>query len=167
MVGYFRKMLFALIHKALHFHQSYIYQTYRANYKLDPTFKFNGKDIIFYGEGDIIIGKNTYVGLYSTVQAVKDCFVKIGSGCSISHNVRIYTGSYDPDSNLVDRKSSKKGSVTIGDYVWIGANVFINPGISIGDNSIIGANSVVTKDVPANSIFGGVPAKLIRYKQIS
>ena len=52
----------------------------------------------------------------------------------------------------------------IGDGVWIGANAFINPGIRIGSNTVIGANSVVTKNLEANSIYGGVPAKLIRQK---
>ena len=52
----------------------------------------------------------------------------------------------------------------IEDYAWIGANVFINPGVVIGKNSIVGANSVITKNVPMNAIFGGVPAKLIRMK---
>tara|TARA_B110000971_G_scaffold188195_1_gene197812 strand:+ start:402 stop:569 length:168 start_codon:yes stop_codon:yes gene_type:complete len=54
--------------------------------------------------------------------------------------------------------------VLIGDGVSIGANAFINPGIRIGSNTVIGANSVVTKNLEANSIYGGVPAKLIRHK---
>jgi len=58
----------------------------------------------------------------------------------------------------------KYGNVIISDYVWIGANVFISPGVKIGNNSVIGANSVVTKDVEKFSIMGGVPAKLIRFK---
>ena len=93
--------------------------------------------------------------------------VKIGDGCRISHNVRIYTQTLEPDQDFSKKdKVMKTGDVIIGNYVWIGANVFINPGISIGDNSVIGANSVVTKDIPAFSIFGGVPAKLIRAKSI-
>lgn len=86
----------------------------------------------------------------------------------ISHNVRMYTSSAiaDQDFSFLPLKE-KKGNIIIGNNVWIGANVFINPGIIIGDNSVIGANSVVTKDIPNNSIFGGCPAKLIRFKKSS
>ena len=58
------------------------------------------------------------------------------------------------------------GDIVIGNGVWIGANVFINPGIRIDNNVVIGANSVVTKDIKENSIVGGVPAKLIRIKNV-
>ena len=58
----------------------------------------------------------------------------------------------------------KKGDVIIGDYCWIGANVFINPGTTVGENSVVGSNSVVTKNILPFTIYGGVPAKLIRKK---
>ena len=66
--------------------------------------------------------------------------------------------SLHPESERISK------NIIIGDYVWIGANVFINGGIEVGENSIIGANSVVTHNVSPNSIVGGVPAKLIRKK---
>lgn len=55
-----------------------------------------------------------------------------------------------------------KGDITIGNDVWIGFEAVILSGVHIGDGAIIGARSVVTKDVPAYSIVGGVPAKVIR-----
>lgn len=54
--------------------------------------------------------------------------------------------------------------VEIGNDVWIGANVTIVNGVRIGDGAIIGANSVVIHDVPAYAVYGGVPAKLMRYR---
>lgn len=80
--------------------------------------------------------------------------------------MRIYTSTaiHDQDFSVRPLKS-KSYDVEIEDAVWIGANVFINPGIKIEKNSIIGANSVVTKDVPKNAIVGGIPAKLIRMKK--
>lgn len=142
-----------------------IYERYRYKYKLNSGFRFNGLNILFYGNGEIIVGDDSYIGGYSTIQAIAEYKVIIGSKCQISHNVRIYTGTdkADQDFSLSDR-IVKNGNVIIEDYVWIGANVFINPGITIGKNSIVGANSVVTKNIIPNTIVGGVPAKLIRNK---
>ena len=141
------------------------YRQYRKKYSISELFKFNGKDILFYGEGKIICGENSYIGNYSSIQAGENCTVTIGNNCHISHNVRIYTVS-----NLADQafnapvKQAVEANVTIDDYVWIGANVFINPGVSIGRNSVIGANSVVSKNIPPNTIWAGAPIKLLKEK---
>lgn len=55
--------------------------------------------------------------------------------------------------------------VIIGNGVWLGANAVIVPGLKIGDGSIVAAGAVVTKDVPTNSIVGGVPAKVIKARE--
>ena len=52
--------------------------------------------------------------------------------------------------------------IVIGKNVWIGANAMIVPGVTVGDNAIIGAGAVVTKDVPANAVVAGVPAKVMK-----
>lgn len=139
----------------------------RKEYHIPSSFRFNGTHIYFYGEGNLVIGEDSYIGNYSTIQIDKDATVEIGKACSISHNVRMYTTSKIPDYDFSDNENvpNKVGDITIGNYVWIGANVFINPGITIGDNAVVGANSVVTKNIEPNSIYGGVPAKLIRMKK--
>ncbi len=66
----------------------------------------------------------------------------------------------------VKRNTSEddKGEVTIGNDVWIGARVTLGRGINVGDGAIIASNSVVTKDVPAYAVVGGIPARIIRYR---
>jgi len=143
------------------------YKALRYQYNISPEFRFNGKEIQLYGTGCITLGAQSYIGSYSTLQASEGYEITIGKNCKISHNVRIYTSSAIPDQDFSSLALKEKfGNVIIGDHVWIGANVFINPGIHIGSNAIIGANSVVTKDVPAFSIVGGVPTKLIRNKNL-
>lgn len=144
------------------------YSNYRHEYDLHRNFAFNGAYIQFYGEGEIRAGEGSYIGGLSTVQAVSGCSVTIGAGCRISHNVRMYTQSADADADFsCANPPEKQGDIVIGDYCWIGANVFINPGVTVGRNAVIGANSVVTKDIPSDEIWGGVPAKLIRRKNIA
>jgi len=145
------------------------YNTYRIKYNIDKTFIFNGVDIEFYGEGEIIIGKNSYIGNRSAIASVSGQKVLIGNNCSISHNVRIYTINRNPIDIINNNTeiNQKKGNVSIGNNCWIGANVFINQGIHIGDNVVIGANSVVTKSFPSNVIIAGTPAKIIKTGNLS
>lgn len=144
------------------------YNFFREKYNILSNFDFAGTDIRIYGEGEIILGNNSYIGTNSTIQLTEGYKVEIGDNCQISHNVRMYTSSADPDQDFTIKKTKppKKGHIVIGNGVWIGANVFINPGVTIGNNAVIGANSMVTKNVDEFAIVGGVPAKFIRYKRI-
>lgn len=156
-------LLYKIINKIRLFYYNLRYRIYRKTYKIDTTFSFGGIDIELYGEGEIILGKNSYIGNRSALASEKDCKIVIGNDCAISHNVRIYTINRDPNSII--NNSEKKyitGDVIIGNNVWIGANVFINQGVTIGSNVVIGANSVVTKDILSNSIAVGAPAKVIK-----
>lgn len=98
---------------------------------------------------------------------ILDCGrVTIGDNCLMAPNVQIYTAHHP--LNPKHRKNDENyyelcSPVTIGRNVWIGGQAVILPGITIGDNSVIGANSVVTKDVPANVVVAGNPAKIIRH----
>ena len=106
-------------------------------------------------DGDIKIGKNTYLQRYC--QVVGD--VTIGDDCSIASGVCMWANTHIHNIGIPD--GVKRSKINIGNNVWIGTNAFIREGITIGDNCIIGANSMVTHNVPDNTIVGGVPAKII------
>lgn len=61
-----------------------------------------------------------------------------------------------------DRRSTYPAPIVLGRNVWVGANVTILQGVTIGDNSVVAAGAVVTKDVPPNTVVGGVPARVIK-----
>ena len=162
----FRRILASIYGRFRTAYYEHRYDHFRKKYKITSNFKFSGTDIRIYGNGKIETGNDSYIGSYSTIQLSEGTKVAIGDKCQISHNVRMYTSTDTADQDFLagDRKT-KSGDIIIGNGVWIGANAFINPGVNIGDNAVVGANSVVTKDIPANAIFGGVPAQLIRYKK--
>lgn len=86
--------------------------------------------------------------------------ITIGDDALIGHNVVIATLNHAIDP--AERATTEPAPVRFGARVWIGANATILPGVTIGDGAIVAAGAVVTKDVPPNTIVGGVPARFIR-----
>jgi maltose O-acetyltransferase len=161
------RIIYKILNRVFTYYHHQAHLQYYVKYGLPKSFRFNGPFITVYGNGDFVAGERSYIGSYSTVQLAEGHKVQIGEGCRIGHNVRMYTRSLEADSDLSDPKkhSKRTGDIIIGDWVWIGANVYINPGVTVGDHSVIGANTVVTRNVEPYSIVGGVPARLIRYKK--
>jgi acetyltransferase-like isoleucine patch superfamily enzyme len=141
------------------------YETYRSQYDIDSTFGFYGVGIRLYGDGDIVAGRNSYIGRYSRIQAGADATVCIGEECHIAQNVTMYSKSNLADQDFSEPEhKSYTADIIVGDYVWIGNGVFITPGTEVGKNTVIGANSVVTRDIPPHSIAVGTPAKVTKFK---
>jgi len=112
-----------------------------------------------YGK-NIEIGNNFFANYNCTILDVGK--VIIGENVQFAPNVSLYTAGHPihPDS----RNSGYEYGIgiTIGDNVWLGGNVVVNPGVHIGNNVVIGAGSVVTKDIPDNMVAVGNPCKVIR-----
>lgn len=107
---------------------------------------------------NITVGKNVFINACCNFQDQGG--ISIGDGSLIGHKVVLATlnHGFEPD----DRGSLYPAPIVIGRNVWIGASATILPGVSIGDNAIIAAGAVVSKDVEANTVVGGIPAKFIK-----
>ena len=134
------------------------------------------KKIISLGTGSKV-QENVYLGNGTNIS--------IGSNCQINANVRldnvcigndvmiarecIFLGkmhNYEStDVSMINQGNVDVQQSIVEDNVWIGARVIVMPGIVIRSGAIIGAGAVVTKDTEANAIYGGVPSKLIKYRQ--
>jgi acetyltransferase-like isoleucine patch superfamily enzyme len=104
--------------------------------------------------GRLEIGNGTYLNRNTLVHA--STHVRIGANCQVSWDVVIM----DSDMHSIPGKQSEK-AVFIEDDVWIGCRAIILKGVRIGRGAVIAAGSVVTKDVPPNTVFGGVPARFL------
>ena len=107
---------------------------------------------------NIKVGKRVFIN--SCCRFQDQGGIEIGDDCLIGHNTTIATLNHD--FNPENRANLTPYPVKIGNKVWIGSDCTILPNVTIGDGAIIGAGSVVTKDVPANCIAVGNPAKVIR-----
>jgi len=109
---------------------------------------------------NIEIGENFYSN-YNLI--ILDCAkVTIGNNVYVGPNVGIFTAGHPIHFAVRNQEFEYAFPVIIGNNVWIGGHVVINPGVTIGNNSVIGAGSVVTKDIPPNVIAVGNPCKVLR-----
>lgn len=132
--------------------------------KYDKNSKFENN--IYISDGTKLeIGKFCRINEHVFLQGL----IKIGNYVMIAPYVTIHSSTHiyseDTAQPMVLNGLTEDKLVTIEDDVWIGRNVVILPGITIGRGSIIGANSVVTKNIEEYSIYGGVPAKLIKKRK--
>jgi len=88
--------------------------------------------------------------------------ITLGDNVLIGPHVQLLTPTHSLDPER--RRAGWEGGepITVGDNVWIGGGAIICPGVSIGANSIVGAGAIVTKDVPANVVVAGNPARVIK-----
>ena len=104
------------------------------------------------------LGKNVFINLGCRFQDTGG--ITIGDGTLIGHGTTLTTLNHAIDP--ARRADMTPSPVRIGRNVWLGAGVTVVPGVTIGNGAIVGAGSVVTKDVPADTVVAGVPARTIR-----
>ncbi len=130
-------------------------------------------DMSFFDK--VKVGRFTYGSIRAIYASGDDEALSIGDFCSIGSGTTFLLGSEHPYKFLStfpfnvkifgsEKESTSKGKIIVGDDVWIGENAFILSGVNIAQGAVIAAHSVVVKDVPAYSIVGGNPAKVIKYR---
>lgn len=126
-----------------------------------------------FGEGSIIcapflceygktisVGNGTYINMGVTM--LDNACINIGNNVLIGPSVQFYTPTH-PMDHLERRKWEIQClPINIEDDAWVGGNTVICQGVTIGSRSVIGAGSVVTKDIPADCLYAGSPARFIR-----
>ena len=116
-------------------------------------------------EGEVVIGPKTVMGQECTISAYKE--VRIGEQCVIADRSMFI--DFDHGMVEVERPIRVQGiymkPVIVGSNVWIGYGAAVLRGVSVGDNAVLGTYAVVTKDIPANAVVAGVPAKVIRMRE--
>lgn len=111
-------------------------------------------------------GSNIHIGARSFANygliALDVAPITIGDDVQIATNVQLLTPTHPLDARLRREKWEAALPITIGDNVWLGGGVIVCPGVSIGANTVVGAGAVVTKDLPANVLAYGNPARIVR-----
>lgn len=123
----------------------------------------NNTSIILDNEGaEIKIGNKTSIAKAQIV-SLEPYKIEIGEDCMLSYDIEIRNTDshkiYDKDTN---KRINEGNSVNIGNHVWLGMRAVILKGVNIGNNSIVAGGSIVTKDVKANTIVSGSPARQIK-----
>ena len=116
-------------------------------------------------EGVISIGAKTVLGQECTISAYQR--VSIGRECMIADRAMLidFDHNFDDVERPIRVQGISKGEVRVGHNVWLGYGSCVLCGVTIGDNAVVGAGAVVTRDVPANAVVAGVPARVIRMRE--
>ena len=109
---------------------------------------------------NISVGENFFANFNLVI--LDEAPVTFGDNVFVAPNCGFYTAGHPIDAVERHRGLEYARPITVGDNVWIGANVCVLPGVTIGDNCVIGAGSVVVKDIPANSVAVGNPCKVVK-----
>ena len=123
-------------------------------------------EVMFYGDGPIVIGDNVSIGNGTVIYASKNGGITIGKGTMIAAQTYIIDCDHGIKAGKpVAEQENSVAPVCIGEDVWLGTNVTVLKGSNIANGAIIGAKALVKGAIPENAIAVGVPAKVLKYRE--
>lgn len=125
---------------------------------VDPTLRLFPPLYTDFGQ-HLTVGKEVFINACCHFQDHGG--VTLGDGCQIGHAVVFATLNHGIAP--AERATTRPAPIVLGRRVWVGSNATILQGVTIGDNAVVAAGAVVTKDVPANVVVAGVPARIVRH----
>ncbi len=128
--------------------------------EIDPSIRILAPAQIDFGRR-LHLAPGVFINHSFTVMSIGG--ISVGEGTFIGPNVTIVTDNH----RLDDVTILNCHPVSVGRGVWIGAGASIMPGVTVGDDAVIAGGAVVTKDVPAHAVVAGVPARVIREKDVT
>ena len=125
-----------------------------------------GQNSLIWPPFHCVYGKNIYLGDYvflNVLCTILDCNeVRLGNHVMVGPGVQIYTAAHLLQAEPRNQGWEVAKPVVVDDNVWIGGSAILLPGVRVGLNAVVGAGAVVTRDVPANTVVAGNPARVIR-----
>ncbi len=124
---------------------------------------FLGRSGVFQGTGTVNVGAGTYVGNFFDFNSRAS--IEIAEQCMFGNFVTLVDNNHGTavDRDMKDQPFEAKG-IAVGRNCWLGEKSTVLAGVTIGENAIVAAGSVVTRDVPANAVVAGVPARVLRLR---
>lgn len=157
----FLKAIMASIAYYIHEHVSW-----RKNINSQGDYRIHSRASIRNAQ-NIYLGNNVRITMDCCIWAEKNSKILFGDNVLVGPGVKIFSGNHGTELKGIAMTYQERveKDIVIGNDVWIGANSVILSGVTIEDGAIIAAGCSVTKDVPRNAIVGGVPGKVIKYRE--
>ncbi|WP_373032846.1 glycosyltransferase [Sulfurovum sp.] len=128
---------------------------------IEDNVSIESNSFLYAQKGEIIIGKNSFIGFGSQIVAKKS--IAIGNDCLVSAYSIIRDANHGTKGHIpISLQPHDIKAIIIEGDVWLGAHTVVTAGSSIGQGAVVGANAVVTKDIESYTIVGGVPARFIK-----